>query len=232
LRRLTWKGVHFSWGKDEEEEYQAIKESISNLKILSCFDPRRKTYLYCDASRRGLGYILYQIDDEGRYYVISCGSSGLSKAQSNYSIIELELLACVWALEKCRFYLHGIDNVEVMTDHRPLIDLGNKNITEVTNNRLVRLLERTMEFNITWKYIRGEKNVVADMLSRSELATKEAPEFPRNIRMSVRRVQVTRRCVVTWRSWPCWLRKIRDTGRWWRRSWKRRLSRTSLSITR
>ena len=48
-----------------------------------------------DASRRCLGFILFQKDKEGNFYVITCRSTRLSGPQTRYSVIELECLAAV-----------------------------------------------------------------------------------------------------------------------------------------
>ena len=40
-------------------------------------------------------------------------------------IVEIELLGIVWAVEKCRLFLEGLSNFEVVTDHRPLIPIIN-----------------------------------------------------------------------------------------------------------
>ena len=156
--------------------------------MLSAFDLGRDTFLYVDASRRGLGYILLQKDEQGRYRIICCGSTGLSSAQSRYSVIKLKLLAVVYALSKCRFYLQGIRVVNILTDHRPLVDLYKKPLTEIANARLFRLIEQTMDFNLSWSYVKGDRNYIADLFSRTQVSSQEAPEFPRTTNMEVKRV--------------------------------------------
>merc|ERR1712082_332442 len=74
LRYLTNKNTKFVWGPEVEEEFLAIKQIISRVGVLASFDTTRETYLFVDASRRGLGYILLQKDKNGKYHVIACGS--------------------------------------------------------------------------------------------------------------------------------------------------------------
>ena len=101
-----------------------------------------------DASRIGLGFILFHEDKEGRFFVISCGSTGLSGPQSRYSVTELECLAAVWALSKCRFWLLGCEVVQMITDHKPLCDMFKKSVTDIHNQRLQNMMEKTLDYNI------------------------------------------------------------------------------------
>ena len=60
----------------------------------------------CDASDFSIGVILGQRED-GKPYVIYYASKTLNEAQRNYTTIEKELLAVVFALDKFRAYLVG-----------------------------------------------------------------------------------------------------------------------------
>ena len=61
------------------------------------------------------------------------GSHFLSPAEKNYSVLELELLAIQWAVEKCHLYLAATD-FTVITDHQPLLGILNqKNLDAISN---------------------------------------------------------------------------------------------------
>lgn len=66
-------------------------------------------------------------------------------------MVELELLAVVWALKKCRSFLQGLQHFfKVITDHRPLIPILNDfTLDAVENPRLQRLKEKTGLYNFT-----------------------------------------------------------------------------------
>ena len=90
------------------------------------FDPKKPTALHTDASRlNGLGYVLLQKHGE-EWKLIQCGSRFLTDTESRYSMVELELLAIVWATKKCRLYLQGHSEYNVITDHRPLVAILDK----------------------------------------------------------------------------------------------------------
>ena len=60
LRKLTRSEVKFSWGKEQKEAFEALKEALSCEPVLTCFRLNSPTYLITDASPVGLGAILLQ----------------------------------------------------------------------------------------------------------------------------------------------------------------------------
>ena len=70
------------------------------------------------------------------------GATGLTPGQKNWSIFETELLSVVWALEHARYYCIGAPKITVRTDHSPLKGLFKKDLSEIDNPRVVKLLER------------------------------------------------------------------------------------------
>ena len=58
------------------------------------------------------------------WLLIMAGTRFLSPAKKNYAVVELELLAIEWAVEKCRLYLAGTD-FTVITNHKPLLGILN-----------------------------------------------------------------------------------------------------------
>ena len=110
--------------------------------------------------------------------IIQCGSRSLSSVEKNYSTLELELTAIVWAIQKCIFFLRGIKHFEVVTDHRPLIGIFAKNLTQIDNMRVVRLREKIIDHPFTVKWVAGKDNVIADALSRAPATTTNSPSMP------------------------------------------------------
>ena len=51
--------------------------------------------LYMDASREGIGAVLYQKDNQSKERIIACASRTLNQYEKNYPIIEKECLAIV-----------------------------------------------------------------------------------------------------------------------------------------
>ncbi|RVW21273.1 Retrovirus-related Pol polyprotein from transposon 17.6 [Vitis vinifera] len=119
----------------------------------------------CDASDFAIGAILGQRED-GKPYVIYYASITLNEAQRNYTNIEKELLAVVFALDKFRAYLVG-SFIIVFTDHSALKYLLTKQDAKA---RLIKWILLLQEFDLQIRDKKGVENVVADHLSRLAIA--------------------------------------------------------------
>ncbi len=171
LRGLMKPKNAFVWSQDHSAAFSAVKQALIKPPVLAPFDPKAPTMLQTDASRlKGLGYALMQ-KQEGKWRLIQCGSRFLSPAESRYAMIELELLAVVWAVtEKCWLYLKGLP-FELVIDHKPLIPILNSyTLDMIENPRLQRLKLKLMWYNLraTWK--KGADHVIPDALSRAPVA--------------------------------------------------------------
>ncbi|KAG1670497.1 Retrovirus-related Pol polyprotein from transposon 17.6 [Nymphon striatum] len=117
----------------------------------------------------GIGAILSQSSDE--YRPIAFLSRTLSRAERNYSVLEKEMLAIVFALSKFRPYIYGM-HFQIITDHRPLESLQNMKDSYGRVERW-RLLLSDYDFEVVYR--KGSENGGADGLSRSMLATFSVP---------------------------------------------------------
>lgn len=169
LRPLLMKNNIFAWSDDHQIAFQNVKAALTQPPILQSFDPQLPTMLQTDASRtRGLGYALLQQRPDGKAILIQCGSRFLSDTESRYAMIELELLAAVWALGKCRLYLLGLPQFKLIIDHRPLIPIINsKGLDEIENPRLLRLREKLLPFTLEAEWSSGKTHFIPDALSRA-----------------------------------------------------------------
>ena len=60
---------------------------------------------------------------------------------------ELELTAIVWAVQKCKFFLRGIERFEVITYHRPLVGIFAKSLPQIDNTRITCLCEKILDYH-------------------------------------------------------------------------------------
>jgi len=97
--------------------------------------------------------------------LIAYASRKLLPRESNYSTIEKECLAVVWALKFFRIYLYGQAFV-IQTDHQPLAWLQRM---KDSNSRLTRWALAVQPYCLTMVHRRGLDNGNADGLSRGAL---------------------------------------------------------------
>ena len=169
LRELRKSNNVFLWQQEHSDAFEALKSHIVNSDtVLALFDPSRPTRLETDASRlNGLGFVLRQLHEDS-WRIVQCGSRFLTDAETRYAVIELELLALVWATKKLHVYLFGLENYEVLLDHAPLIPILNKySLNAIENPRLLRLREKIQAYNFTAFHIKGKDNFISDALSRA-----------------------------------------------------------------
>jgi len=169
LTKLTTKESPWKRGPLQPEALKAFRE----LQTILCSEPvidyprkNRQYVLITDASfgdektPGGLGAILSQVDDKGKYYVIAYASRKLAKHEQNYTPFLLEMQAALWAMDHFHVYLKG-NHFTLMTDHKPMETLGT--IHTKTLNRLQEAMNTIYSFNIVYK--KGSE-MPADFLSR------------------------------------------------------------------
>lgn len=173
LRPLMSPRRAFTWTVDHDTAFQRVKKALASPPVLAVFDPQLPTILQTDASRLyGIGYALLQDHGGGHLRLVQCGSRFLTDTETRYATIELEMLATVWAMHKCGYYLKGLQTFAHVTDHRPLIPILNSyTLDAVENPRLQRLKEKLSPFIFTARWCAGKKLCIPDALSRHPVSS-------------------------------------------------------------
>ena len=94
-------------------------------------------------------------------------SRKLTEAEQNYSNIEREALAIVWATTRARHFLLG-KKFLLKSDHRPLEFIFNpkRELPKVTSARILRWAISLAAFDYDIVYVKGEAIPHDDALSR------------------------------------------------------------------
>ena len=53
-------GVEWTWESEQQNAFEAIKQVITTLPVLTYFDKTKKHTIQCNASKKGLGAVLLQ----------------------------------------------------------------------------------------------------------------------------------------------------------------------------
>jgi hypothetical protein len=122
---------------------------------------QRPFIIRTDASDYAVGAVLAQSWEE-REYPIAFASAKLRGPQLNWSTIEKEAYAIIYALQKFDYLVFGRE-IQLYTDHNPLQYLA---ISAPKSAKLTRWALSLSRYNIVVHHTRGIDNVTADCLSR------------------------------------------------------------------
>ena len=171
LRPLLKTSNEFVWDDTHTGAFTRTKDLLVSPPVLAYFQPGMETGLETDASRtNGLGYALMRRHGND-WRLVKCGSRFITDTESRYAMVELECLGAVWAMQKCRIYLAGLQ-FTLVTDHQPLVTIFNcHSLNQVENPRLQRLVLKTRMFQFRTIWQKGSQHAVADALSRAPVNT-------------------------------------------------------------
>jgi hypothetical protein len=161
LTNLLKKDTNWKWEEREQSSFDMLKSRLTNAPLLQYPDFSKPFILTTDASGYAIGAILSQ-GELGKDRPIAYASRTLNAAEINYSTVEKELLALVWASRHYRPYLLG-RKFKIVTDHKGLTWIFN---VKDPSSRLMRWKLLLGEFDYEVEYRAGKRNCNADSLSR------------------------------------------------------------------
>ncbi|GFT23874.1 transposon Tf2-11 polyprotein [Trichonephila clavipes] len=97
----------FEFGHAQKIAFQNLKNALSSAPVLHLFKEGAKLELHTDACKLGIGAVLLQQGEDGRFYPIHYMSKKTSIQEEKLCCYELEVLAVIEDLKKFRNYLLG-----------------------------------------------------------------------------------------------------------------------------
>ena len=170
LIALTKKYARFKWSDECQRSFDALKDQLTAIPLLTYPDLSKPMILYTDASDQCIGACLTQpcpekdgpvpgIPEEIPIYFLS---HKLSPTEQRWPVIEKEAYAMIYALQKLDYYLSGA-TFTIKTDHKPLQYLLK---ADWKNKKIQQWALRISEYNCKIEYLSGKENTCADLLSR------------------------------------------------------------------
>ena len=175
LYRLLHKDAPFKWTVEHQHAFKTIKDALSAAPILAHYDERLPLAVAADASSYGLGAVLFHTYADGTERPICYASRTLAPAERNYSQLEKEALALIFAVHKFHHYLYG-RAFNLYSDHKPLLTLlGQAKPTSLTASARIQRWKLFMS-NYFYHIIYRPSALMgaADSLSRNPLAATDA----------------------------------------------------------
>ena len=148
-----------------EEAFYTLKKKCATAPVLAFADLKRPFLLETDASKYGLGAILQQLQEDGKYHPIAYTSHALHGSEAYYHLLKLEFLTLKWAItEQFKEYLM-YQPFTMCTDNNPLTYILMTPNLDATGHHWVSALAR---FNFKLEYLHSTDNRVTNVLSRME----------------------------------------------------------------
>jgi hypothetical protein len=159
-RKSAKSGVPFPWNEECEKAVERIKRAIAAATVRARSGPG-VYHIYTDSSDFCVSWHVVRVD-RGKEHLMFFGSHVLTDTELRYSVPKKELYAIALACHKSRWTCLGRD-VVIHTDQISWSrDIDLKSPTGV----IAQWLEWVNELHPSAVFIKGERNVVADCLSR------------------------------------------------------------------
>lgn len=180
LRCLLRQNCQWKWDATCESAFRQLRTEIASDRVLIPYDPHLPILLACDASPTGIAGVLSHII-EGVERPISFASRSLTRAEMNYSQLDREALAIIFAVDKFFMYVYG-RKFKLITDNRPLnwIFHHNTKMPTMTAGRLLRYASFLSTFEYEIEHRMAEYHTNVDYFSRVKFKSKTTQEYPLN----------------------------------------------------
>nr|GEY52182.1 putative reverse transcriptase domain-containing protein [Tanacetum cinerariifolium] len=156
------RGIHVDPAKIESIKDWASPKTRTEIRQflgLAGYYRSEDFMVYCDASHKGLGVVLMQIEK-----VIAFASRKLKIHEKNYTTHDLELGSVVFALKIWRHYLYGT-KCTVYTDHKRIQHILDQKELNIRQRLWLELLS---DYDCDIRYHSGKANIVSDALRHKE----------------------------------------------------------------
>ncbi len=150
------------WEDQHQAAFEKLISTLATDPVLRGPDYDKMFTVQTDASDRGIGAVLSQLDDEGHDRPVAFFSRKLLPREVNYAAVDKECLAIVDGIRHFQVYLTGV-HFEVMTDHKCLEWLDS---VRDAGGRRTRWSLRLQPFDFKIRHRPGIDNGNADGLSR------------------------------------------------------------------
>ncbi len=100
MNEKTSEKFKFVWSEEMQTAFEELKVKLTSAGVFAYPDYEKPFVVCTGASRRTVGAVLSQADENSRDHPIDYASRALSAAASNYSAFEKEALGVIFVLKK------------------------------------------------------------------------------------------------------------------------------------
>jgi hypothetical protein len=174
LVALYKKDAKYIWTEECTASFNKLKKLISSPPALRPIDYKSDNPIIVsvDTSKIAIGFILSQLDENGKKRPARYGSLPVSEVESRYSQSKLELYGLYRALRHWRLYIVGAKKLTIEVDAKYIKDML-KNPDLQPSNVLNRWIQGILTFDFKLVHVPGSKFKGPDGLSRRPRAENE-----------------------------------------------------------
>ena len=174
---LTKKDVPFVWGEEEQHAMNTLKTAVIDSPAIRPLDysSSNEVILAVDSSHIAVGFILSQVDDNGKRRPARFGSILWNDRESRYSQAKLELYGLFCALKSIKVWIIGIKKFTVEVDAQYIKGMLN-NPDIQPNASMNRWLAGIQTFDFKLRHVSATKHQGPDGLSRRRKGEEEEEE--------------------------------------------------------
>ena len=163
LTKTLKRNEKVQWNPVARKAFGSLKKKLSTPPVLNHPILSEPFHLSMDACSYSVGGYLFQKNHDGTEKIIAYHGKKMSKTEIRYDVREKELLASLVGMRKWRVYLQD-KPFHINTDHKTLETLLKQS---TCSPRLARWLTELSRYQPQFKYLKGEDNHIADMVSRN-----------------------------------------------------------------
>ena len=190
---LLNKKQKWEWSTAQAQAFKLAKEALQADSLLVHYDTEKPLILACDASQYGIGAVLSHVMPDQQERPIAYISRTLTPAEKNYSQLEKEALAIIFAVRKFHKYIYGRHFV-IESDHRPLSFLFDekKRVPQMASARIQRWALTLSAYRYSIRYKAGKHLCNADAFSRlPRPVTTSIEHFPEDLNLLINHLSAT-----------------------------------------
>jgi hypothetical protein len=177
LNDLLCKDVEWNWTDRQESAMERLKTLVTEAPCLIPIDytSDREVIFAVDSSYIAVGYVLLQIDVNGKRRPARYGSLTFNEREGRYSQAKLELYGLYRAVKKMMLYLVGVKHLVVEVDAKYIKGMLNAP-DQVPSATLNRWIEGILMLPFTLRHVKAAKHLAADGLSRRPRAEDDSSD--------------------------------------------------------
>ena len=152
LRELTKGRARFVWSNEHQICFQRLIDAFRKDVLLRYFDMSKPTYVFVEAHMSCLAAMLAQGNIVREAKPVAFASRTTSQAEARYPQLNLEAMSLDFGLRRfCNYLVGAPQTIFVVTDHKPLCSIFNKNRKGSIRTDRIKLRHQDVRYEVVYQ---------------------------------------------------------------------------------